>query len=177
MGFWVCISYHSCIYLKTHNSVSWFGLTNLANWQELKGECVSYATPTHTITCVLVLNTCMHPHTNRYAHTCTQIRIQIGMRNRVHKKSNCQFLRLVFHHFSPIFTFNCWNGQANTFTCSRTHHVTHMVSKTCDFVCNLMPCRAKELFLWGQSSWDTFSQFFPSRNLRKGVVWTIAPID
>ena len=77
MGDWVYVVYHLCIHMKKHFNVSWFGLTKLANWQELNGECVSYAKPTHTIASVLVLNTCTHPHmrTHTNMHGSTQAHI------------------------------------------------------------------------------------------------------
>ena len=69
--------------MKKRFNVSWFGLTKLANWQELNGECVSYAKPTHTIASVLVLNTCTHPHmrthTNMHASTHAHIHMHTCM--------------------------------------------------------------------------------------------------
>ena len=68
------ISYHSCIYLKTRNSVSWFGLLNLANWLEWIRGMRHYATPTHTTAHVLALSTQTHARTHArthaYMHAC-----------------------------------------------------------------------------------------------------------
>ena len=139
--------------MKKRFNVLWFGLTKLANWRELNGECVSYVKPTHTIASMLVLNTCTHPHmhthTNKHASTHAHIHTHICTHaNRQAKQNTHKKQADSSDYFSHIFTFNCRIRQANTFACLRTDQLIHEVNKTCDFLCNLMPCRAKELFLF-----------------------------
>ena len=61
----------------------------------------------HPHNCVRASTQYMHAPTHKQVctHRRSQICIQIDMRNRVHKKSNCQFLRLVFPHYDHMFSY------------------------------------------------------------------------